>query len=129
MSAPQNRRQFLSRIAATGAAASLASAAPPERTAKPMDKVRIGFVGVGGRGTGDLRNLLKCEGVEVKAICDIREANVVRAQKLVTEAGQPQPEPYSRGEHDYKRLCDRSDLDLVFTATPWSGTHPSASRP
>ena len=124
MSASQNRRQFLSRIAATGAAASLASAAPPERTAKPLDKVRIGFVGVGGRGTGDLRNLLKCEGVEVKAICDIREANVVRAQKLVTEAGQPQPEPYSRGEHDYKRLCDRGDLDLVFTATPWEWHTP-----
>ncbi|MDA1312382.1 MAG: Gfo/Idh/MocA family oxidoreductase [Acidobacteria bacterium] len=119
MSKPYNRRQFLNQIAATGAAASLAAAAPPERTAKPMDKVRIGFVGVGGRGRGDLGNLLKMEGVEVRAICDIVEANVVRAQKMVTDAGQVQPEPYSRGETDYKRLCDRDDLDLVFTATPW----------
>ena len=41
MSAPYNRRQFLSQIAATGAAASLAAAAPPERTAQPIDRSRI----------------------------------------------------------------------------------------
>ena len=124
MSAPCNRRRFFSRIAAAGAAATAAAAAPPEPAAKPMDVVRIGFVGVGGRGRGDLRNLLECEGVEVRAICDVVEANVVRAQKMVTDAGQAQPEGYSRGEQDYKRLCDRGDLDLVFTATPWEWHTP-----
>jgi len=124
MSAAYGRRQFLKQVAAAGAGATLASAAVPERTAEPMETVRIGFVGVGGRGRGDLRNLLKCEGVEVRAICDIVEASVVRAQKMVTEAGQSQPEPYSRSETDYKRLCDRTDLDLVFTATPWEWHTP-----
>ncbi len=124
MSAAYNRRQFLNQIAAVGAGASLAAAAVPESTAKPMDKVRIGFVGVGGRGRGDLRNLLKCEGVEVRAICDIVESKVVQAQKMVTEAGQPQPQAYSRSDADYKRLCDRGDLDLVFTATPWEWHTP-----
>ncbi len=124
MSAAYNRRQFLNQIAAVGASASLAAAAVPQHTAKPMDRVRIGFVGVGGRGRGDLRNLLKLEGVEIRAICDIVESKVVRAQKMVTEAGQPQPESYSRGDTDYKRLCDRDDLDLVFTATPWGWHTP-----
>ncbi len=127
MSAAYNRRQFLNQIAAVGASASLAAAAVPQHIAKPMDRVRIGFVGVGGRGRGDLRNLLKLEGVEIRAICDIVESKVVRAQKMVTEAGQPQPESYSRGDTDYKRLCDRDDLDLVFTATPWVGIHRSVS--
>jgi predicted dehydrogenase len=58
-----------------------------------MEKVRVGFVGVGGRGTGDLRNLLRQDGVEVRAICDLVESKVVRAQKLVTDSGQQQPEP------------------------------------
>jgi predicted dehydrogenase len=84
-----------------------------------MDKVRIGFVGVGGRGRGDLRDLLKVEGVEIRAICDIVESKVVAAQQMVTAAGQALPASYSRGEEDYKRLCARDDLDLVFTATPW----------
>ncbi len=119
MSAAYNRRQFLNQIAAVGASAPLAVAAVPERTAKPMDKVRIGFVGIGGRGRGNLGNLLKLEGVEIRAVCDILESKVVRAQKMVTEAGQPQPEGYSQGDTDYKRLCARDDLDLVFTATPW----------
>ncbi len=118
MSTDYNRRQFLNQIAVAGAGASIAAAAQ-ERTAKPMDKVRIGFVGVGGRGRGDLRNLLKLDGVEIRAVGDIVESNVVRAQKMVTDAGQPQPQSYSRGDTDYKRLCARDDLDLVFTATPW----------
>ncbi len=119
MSAPYNRRQFLNQIATVGAVAPFAAAAVPQPAAKPMDKVRIGFVGVGGRGRGDLRNLLKLDGVEIRAVSDIVESNVVRAQKMVTDAGQPQPRSYSRGDMDYKRLCARDDLDLVFTATPW----------
>ncbi len=119
-----DRRQFLNRIAALGACAPVAGAAAPRGAAKPLDKVRIGFVGVGGRGTGDLRNLLKLEGVEIRAVCDVVEGKVVRAQKMVAEAGQPLPQPYSRGENDYKRLCARDDLDLVFTATPWDWHTP-----
>ncbi len=120
MSTAYGRRQFLSQIAAVAAGtASAAGAAAPQTTAKPIDKVRIGFVGVGGRGSGDLRNLLKLDSVEVRAVCDLVESKVVRAQKMVSDAGQPQPESYSRGETDYKRLCARDDLDMVFTATPW----------
>ena len=35
------------------------------------------------------------------------------------KAGQPKPEGYSRGETDFRRLCQQEDLDLVLTATPW----------
>jgi hypothetical protein len=35
------------------------------------------------------------------------------------EAGQPKPAGYSRGPTDFKRLCERADLDLVYNATPW----------
>ena len=85
----------------------------------PIDPVRMGFVGVGGMGSAHVRNFLDIEGVEIKAVCDIVESKVARIQQWVVEAGQPKPEGYSRGETDFKRLCERSDLDLVFTATPW----------
>lgn len=87
---------------------------------KPIDPVRIGFVGVGGRGTSLLGELLKVEGVEIRAICDIVESKVAGAQKMVETAGQKKPEGYSRGETDFRRLCERDDLDLVYTATPWN---------
>ncbi len=87
--------------------------------APPLDRVRIGFVGVGLMGTAHVENFLKIEGVDVVAVCDIVEEKVVRAQKMVVDAGQPLPEGFSRGPEDFERLCDRADLDLVFTATPW----------
>ncbi|MBP1768812.1 MAG: hypothetical protein H6P98_2927, partial [Candidatus Aminicenantes bacterium] len=85
----------------------------------PIDPVRVGFVGVGGMGSAHVRNFLKIEGVEIKAVCDIVEDKVARIQTWCEEAGRPRPEGYSRGDWDFKRLCERDDLDLVFTATPW----------
>ena len=90
----------------------------------PLETVRIGFVGVGNRGTGNLKNLLKIEGVEIRAVCDIVEEKVSRAQRLVEKAGQPMPTGYCRGETDFKRLCEQEELDLVVTATPWRWHSP-----
>ena len=85
----------------------------------PVDPVRMGFVGVGMQGSSHVRNFLRIAGVEIRAICDIIPEKVERMQKWVTEAGQPKPAGYSRGETDFKRMCEQEDLDLVFTATPW----------
>ncbi len=94
--------------------------APQERfSAPPMEKVRIGYVGVGGMGTHHVGNLLRIDGVEIRAICDIVEEHAVRSQKLTVEAGQPAPTLYTRGEHDFERMCGEEELDLVYTATPW----------
>src|ERR1041384_382939 len=74
---------------------------------KPL---RIGFVGVGARGTGLLELLLQLGGIDVPAIADVDESHVRRAQSIVEKHGQPRPEGYSRSEADFRRLCDRSDL-------------------
>jgi predicted dehydrogenase len=88
--------------------------------AQAMDKVRIGMVGIGSRGTVLLKVLLDLEGVEVKAVCDIIDDRVVKAQDMVAAAGQPTPNGYSRGETDFKRLCEAEELDLVINAVrPW----------
>jgi predicted dehydrogenase len=87
--------------------------------APPLEVVRIGFVGVGGMGTVHCTNLLRIEGVQLTAVCDIVEEKVRRIQDLVVEAGQPRPTGYSRGEWDFVRMCEEEELDLVFNATPW----------
>lgn len=90
----------------------------------PMEEVRIGFVGVGGMGTVHVRNLLSIEGARITAVCDINESNLRRTQDLVEAAGFPRPEGYSRGPRDFERMCQRQDIDLVFTATPWEWHTP-----
>jgi len=91
----------------------------PQSQLTPLDPVRIGFVGIGGRGSHLLRLLLGLEGVEIRAVCDLIEGRVAKAQRWVVEAGQPQPSGYFPGETDFEKLCEQEDLDLVVTATPW----------
>jgi hypothetical protein len=85
----------------------------------PIDPVRIGYVGVGGMGSAHVQNLLKIEGVEIRAVCDIVPEKVERVRRWVIEAGQREPETYSRGPEDFRRLCEQDDVDLVYNATPW----------
>lgn len=107
----------LSNCATTGRKISQAALEPPR--VPPIDTVRIGFVGVGHQGSSHVGNFLKIDGVEIKAICDIMPEKVQRMQKMVVEAGKPEPAGYSRGEQDFEQMCQQQDLDLVFTATPW----------
>jgi hypothetical protein len=84
-----------------------------------MERVRIGFVGVGGMGSAHVRNFLRIENVDIKAVCDIVDDKVKRIQEWCVDDGRPEPAGYSRGERDFERMCAEEDLDLVFTATPW----------
>ncbi len=87
--------------------------------AEPLDLVRIGFVGVGLQGGSHVENFLGVEGVEVRAICDVDEPRAREVAQWVVDDGRPAPDLYTRGETDYRRLCERDDIDLVFNATPW----------
>jgi len=118
-----NRREALK---VGSAAALLGSSLAAAQSSSGQNLLRVGVVGVGGRGTNLLGNLLRLEGVKVPALCDINESNLARAQALVTKAGLPKPEGYSRGDTDWKRLCDRADLDVVLCATPWQWHTPVA---
>lgn len=125
MSNPSDRRGFMKSGAA--AAAAWAAAGRPgiaadasKAKASPMERVRVGLVGVGSRGTWLLSLLLGVEGVEVRAVCDIIPERVAKAQEKVAAAGQARPNGYSRGETDFQRLCETEELDLVVNATrPW----------
>lgn len=132
MSATFDRRDFLRAATATGlglgmgverlAGQSRAAAYPAAATpfaAPPMSTIRVGFVGVGHRGPAHLRNFLKQDGVQVRAICDLVPERVARAQETVVAAGQPKPAAYGRDENDYRRMYDREELDLVIISTPW----------
>jgi predicted dehydrogenase len=98
-------------LAVGRAGSALAQAGEPK-------KVRIGFIGVGDRGTGLLRITLRLPGVEVPAVCDIVPEHAKRAQDLVEKALGKRPESYENGPTDYRRLLERGDVDAVVLGTP-----------
>jgi len=136
-----SRRSFIQRTAMGGAGLLIATdilgselaASTPKSANSTMvgvpfgarERVRLGIIGVGGRGSSLLEDLLAIEKVEVKAICDLVPEKVARAQKAVTNAGQPEPAGFSKGELDFKNLTEL-DLDIVYVATPWNWHVPMA---
>src|SRR5690606_25512550 len=121
-----DRRNFLKlSTAALGGVAMTSAFSPLDVLAKNQRKkqtIRLGFVGIGGRGSYHLDTALGIEGVEVPAICDINPKNLYQAKRWVEESGQASPRLYDRGPTDFLRLCEEEDLDAVICATPWD-TH------
>lgn len=89
----------------------------------PIPVVRLGFIGLGNRGVLTLQRYLQIEGVEIKALCEIREGNLAKAQQILREKGYPDATGYS-GTEGWKQMCERPDIDLVFICTDWL-THTS----
>jgi predicted dehydrogenase len=96
-----SRRSFLSAMAGTALAASRAIGA--------NDRIRIGAIGVGGRGHVDLRTAISVPNVECVAVADVYTRRQEEARKLV-----PRADLYT----DYRRVLDRKDIDAVIVATP-----------
>ena len=127
MESKEGRREFMKGSAGVGLSLActelLAQTAPRTQDSaehsKPRDSVRVGFVGVGVKGSAHLGNLLGMEHVEVRAVCDIVERQCAEAQQQADRLGKPIPNAYTRGPRDYERLCEEEELDLVYTATPW----------
>jgi glycosyl hydrolase family 109/GFO/IDH/MocA oxidoreductase family protein len=122
------RREFLKLggAAVVAGATPLAAQAPAQSTAQaapfsaaPIEMVRIGYVGIGGQGSGHVRNLLGIPGCRITAVCDVRQERTEWATKQITAAGHPAPTAYTRGPRDFERLCETEQLDLVYNATPW----------
>ncbi|QNI38121.1 Gfo/Idh/MocA family protein [Edaphobacter albus] len=122
-----SRREFIA-LSAAGAAEVLTTRNAAAEVAGSLQSMvgvpyerkdpRIGIIGVGGRGTSLLKNLLAADG-RVLAICDIAEDHAKNAQQLVEKAGGKSPELYTDGDFAFEKLVARNDLDLVMIATPW----------
>lgn len=110
------RRDFFTVAAAGAAAAWIPSCAhAPRRGPRPLDeKLRIGVVGVGGRG-GD--NLQEVASENIVAICDVDENNLNKAAEKF---------PRAKKYIDFRELLAIETLDALVVSTP-DHTHAVAT--
>ncbi len=91
-----------------------------------LEKVRLGFIGVGLRGRNHLEMALYRDDVEIVAICDVDPNAIQQAQKMIATKGRKPAAVYQKGDHDFENLAKRSDIDGVVIATPWEWHVPMA---
>jgi len=127
------RRRFLRNSALTAAGVTLGFNPVGAPLAKPAfganEKIRVGFIGVGNRGTQLLRGFLTQDDVEVAALCDVYEPYLARDyskvdKKLADSLGGRVPKMTEKlgssvaRYKDFRRLIERKDIDAVVIATP-----------
>ncbi|ERI88724.1 oxidoreductase, NAD-binding domain protein [Bacteroides pyogenes F0041] len=88
-------------------------------TTPKMETVRVGFIGLGMRGPGAVERFIHIPGTQIVALCDIYPERVEKAQKYLVKAGLPKAAEYSGSEDAWKKLCERTDIDLVYIVTDW----------
>lgn len=93
--------------------------------APKLDKVRIGFIGIGNRGSSVVQLYSRVEGVEVKALCDLVPERMTKVIDKIKKY-KHNPETYSGSEDAWKKLCERDDIDFVVISTPWALHAPQA---
>ena len=82
------------------------------------EKIKIGYIGVGRRGSGVLRECFsQMKDVEVKTICDLFPERVKLGQEIVQEKGGYTP----AGTGDYHDILNDPEIDAVVIMTGWSG--------
>ena len=94
--------------------------------APKLDKVRIGFVGLGMRGPGAVERMSYIEGVEIVALCDVLEDRVEKCQKSLEKKGLPRAKSYSGSKEAWKEMCQNPNIDLIYITTPWAFHTPMA---
>ena len=123
-----SRRQFLKKGSAVSAGITGAAMLPRAvRGAEPKDQgsndvVRIGIVGLGGRGTGALSDTLTInEHIQLVATADVdanKQRVLGRLQKQFGDKVAVRDDKNYVGIDSYKRILDDPDIDLVIMTTP-----------
>jgi predicted dehydrogenase len=113
------RRDFLGTTAAAGAGLLLTSCSPdtgaPTSTKKSsLSNINVALIGYGAEGTVLMDSLIKIDGIQIVAICDIWEYHRNEGQRLLKAYGTD-----VRAYEDYQDLLDKEkDLQAVIVATP-----------
>jgi predicted dehydrogenase len=93
------------------------------------ERIRVGFIGVGNRGSQLLQGFMAQDDVDIVALCDVYEPYLARdysrvGQAVIDSIGERVPKMGEKfaGEvaryKDFRRLLERKDIDAVVIASP-----------
>ncbi len=108
-----HRRGFLTTAAATGATLALTTASSAAAVQGANNRLVVGVMGTGGRGTGLATAFAQLPNVEVAYCCDVDQTRADRAVAAVNKAVNRQP----RSVSDFRRILDDKQVDILIVAT------------
>ena len=111
-----SRRDFVKSSIATG----LVAALPFSRVRGANNRIRVGLVGCGGRGTGDhIPSFERQEGVAVVAVSDPDQERMAGAAKIIESRHNHKADQYV----NMREMFDSKDIDVIANATQnyWHG--------
>lgn len=117
MSNQLDRRGFIAAAGAAGAAGafvSLTDAASAAAVQGANDRIRIGVMGTGGRGTALARGFQAQPNVDVTMVCD---ADLGRAESAAAAVAKVSGQAPPRAVQDYRRILDEKTIDMLIVAT------------
>jgi predicted dehydrogenase len=128
-----SRRDFIGKtglaLAGLAATPSILNASGYKRIIGANEKIRVGFIGVGNRGSQLMSLFMQHSDCEVAALCDVYEPYIARDRRQVDpryietvggsvpQMGEKfpfQPKMYT----DYRKLIEDRSVDAVCIATP-----------
>lgn len=116
-----SRRKFLGQTSAgaLAAAAAVHTSTQPTQAQSKQDKIRIAFVGPGGRGFGaHVRKLSQLQNdgqpIELAAVCDVYSEHRDRAADHIKKNNGNDPAKYE----DFREMYEKEDIDAVAIGTP-----------
>ncbi len=77
------------------------------------DKIRVGFIGVGPQGAGNLNGFMNHPEVEIAAVCEVDSNLLAKASSAVMKKQGHMP----MAVKDFRHVLDRKDIDAVAIST------------
>ena len=127
-----SRRRFLGATSAALAAPAIVPSSVFGADA-PSNRIGVGTIGVGSRGSGHTNSALRMPGMQVLAVCD---AYASKADGMKRKVEQYYAKAKGQGQYkgctshqDFRELLARADIDAVFIASPenWHGVQMAAA--
>ena len=127
---PISRRAFINKTGMAAAGTTIGAHTLSARSsgrAGAGDKIRMGFIGIGNRGSQLLGNFMKNTAVEIAAFCDVYEPYTLRDRSKVDQRYLDLGKVPRMGEgfgtevkrySDFRELLEQKDIDAVCIATP-----------
>jgi len=120
-----DRRSFVKNSALAALAMSI-SPLSSFGNVRDENKVNIGIIGTGNRGTSLMTTMLSIPGVEITAVCDLFQSRADNAADRCVKLGRKRPQVYSNDKNTWKSMLDKEKLDAVIIATYWDEHAPMA---